>query len=262
MELAAELIEYRKLRLSELDTFHVRFPCADIVVSRQLKQLRRTGKAVRLGKMPFEIPARSVYDHICSLFDIAMVFLPFFPGISAEKVSYFIAYHDVNEILLGDIPEHTTAFPSQYKKSWAILKQTPKEECDRIANEFLSLFADLPQKKGFRTLLTAPKKEKALFCALDVIDPILAVWRYCYHYRGRMDGVVFVNGMKDFFTYPTLHRVINACPVSDLRDLLLVLVNPQNAISYCEGTSIDEMCANPKSCEVFKYLTEQVLLFH
>ena len=256
------MAEYRKLRLRELDDFYIRLSCADILVSEQLKRLPRTGKAVRLEKMPFEIKARSVYDHICSLFDIATVLLPYFPKIVAEDVSYFITYHDVNEILIGDVPEYTSAFPSRYERSWEILKQTPKDKCDRIANDFLSLFADRPQKKGLGILRAAPRKEKEFFYVLDTIDPIFAVWRYCYHYRGRIDGVAFVNGMEDFFTYPNLHRVIDECSVADFRDLLQVLVTPQYAIDYCAGRPIEEMCANPRSRDIFKYLTEQTPLFH
>ncbi len=257
-----KISEYRPLRLKELEDFIIGFSFTSFSVGEQLRQLPRTGKLVRLNKIKYSIKVRTVYDHICSLFDSAEILLPYFEDINVEEISYYIAYHDINEILIGDMPEYTQSLPAQYDTVWRILARTPKETRELTTDNFLRLFADTAQKKGIDIASNLKTKNWEVFHFFDIIDPIIAIWRYCYNYRDSIDGSILVDTFMDFFNYPNLHKIISNCSQLDIVDFLTTLANPQKAIDYCHRIPFEKLCSNPKSCEFFKYLVEEKPLFY
>ncbi|MFZ4411073.1 MAG: toll/interleukin-1 receptor domain-containing protein [Paracraurococcus sp.] len=77
-----------------------------------LKKIPRSGKRVRLVDFKPTLKPRSVYDHILSLAHIADCLLPHIETrLKASELgdlSLCIAYHELNEMVLGDIPSYTS----------------------------------------------------------------------------------------------------------------------------------------------------------
>lgn len=256
-----QIIEEKERRLFELGQFELSFPFQNVNLLEKLRELPRTGKLVRFARLPFKLRTRSVFDHICSLFDIASVILPYYNGINVTNLSYLIAYHDINEVLLGDIPQYTETFPKEYNHVWTRLKKINKQERECIVNEFLGLYADNAQRYGLN-ILKDNKNEKTLLYFLDAIDPIVSIWRYIFQYRAKFDEKRFVEAMMDFFENPNTVKMAHKCNIGPLRELLLVLIDKKKAVYYGSGCNITDICDNKHSCDIFEYIVEKAPLFN
>lgn len=257
------ILSFCDLRLKEFCDFYVETPFATGNLAELLKQLPRTGKAVRLRRLNLpQLKARSVYDHILSLAQSAALFLPCYPQkLNPEILSAQIVYHDVNEVLLGDIPNYTDIKEQPVPNCWTQLKKTEKAKRERIANSFLALFANKAQQKSLRALkLYGAEKD---FCdLLDKIDPIIAVWRYLFVYRDQLlaNAEQFIDAMRDFFENPLLKEYAKNCPIKILKRMLPVLTDKNSAAEYLRSGNLQEIVTF-ECYETFQTLIEKTPLF-
>ncbi len=213
----SEILNFTEEHLVLLKKDSISFPLLPpIKIVDALKQLPRSGKKIRLEAFEPKIPIRSLYDHILSLAHIANCLLPCInhniPHHDQQELGRCIAYHEINEILLGDIPSYTnlTAEVKELAKISAAteLRRVSQRERERITNEFIALFLQERGRESLHVFNGLIEKEDhpvtKFFRVLDTIDPIIATWRYLYHFRGKFDKNIdlFLRRMKDFFENP------------------------------------------------------------
>lgn len=243
----------------------------------RLKEIPRTGKAVRLETMRFEsIKPRSIYDHVISMAYLADSFLELDKNRLISESDYpnlgrLIAYHEINESLIGDIPAYTNLDGSSPKKENDVrIKNINHDKRERIVNDFLWMYANNQQRSSIEEMNKNLSKQNTplmkYFRMLDRIDPVIAVWRYIYNYREKLqsDPSKFVYGMNDFFVYPktTAYKTKQyAADFPYLKDILNTLMNPEAAIKYCKGARIDTLIGSKAKAKILKYLIEEVPLF-
>jgi 5'-deoxynucleotidase YfbR-like HD superfamily hydrolase len=244
-----KILAYTKDYLDDMsdEEIHIPFHPPIRIVSR-LKQLRRSGKLVRLESMRPKIPIRSVYDHILSvahsadcLFDVVE------HGLRPEQandLARFIAFHELNEVLLGDIPSFTRTNESKREsaeiRSANRLAAFERFEREKRANDFISLYLDRREAEILREVsarMRDASDEVARFAnVLDRLDPMVAIWRYLHYHRDRLqkDGDMFVHRLRDFFKNLQVRQEI-ARNSRDKRvaDTFLALQDQENASSYC-----------------------------
>lgn len=243
----------------------------------KLKEIPRTGKAFRLKSMQFEsIKPRSIYDHIISMAYLADSFLgmdkkPLIEACDYPNLGRLIAYHEVNESLIGDIPAYTDITGNSPKdKNNSRIKAINPDKREKIANEFLWMYANDQQRSSIKEInRNLSNQNTALmkyFRMLDRIDPIVAIWKYVHEYREILQANPgeFINGMNDFFVYPKTTAYQNAPHSIDfpyLQTILPILMNPQAVLKYCNGTPIYDLFKQKKKAQVLKNLIEEVPLF-
>lgn len=202
-----------------------------------LKNLPRSGKQIRLETYVPSLPIRSVYDHILAIAHSAdSLFFSIDHGVPRQErldLARCIVYHDLAEVLLGDIPAYTNLSESSKKKARLFaetrLRELPSGEPKRIATEFIRMFLENRERESLdaamRILSDRDNRIQRFFYVLDKIDPIVAVWRYLHQFRGGLDldAKDFLKRMKDFFDNPDVKKVARAY-VEDGRILTLVLL--------------------------------------
>jgi 5'-deoxynucleotidase YfbR-like HD superfamily hydrolase len=192
-----------------------------IKIVETLKRMPRSGKYVRLKTYEPKLKIRSVYDHVLSVAYSADCLFPVIEhGIKHHETSEIarcIAFHELSEVILGDIPSFTSISKSKMRSAdlyaWKRLKDVDKAQRERVANEFLSLFLGEKERKSLQKVneyfddATNPITEFTQ--VIDKIDPIINVWRYLHFYRGELDQDAdnFLRRMKDFFDYPEVKEV-------------------------------------------------------
>lgn len=204
---------YVSMFLEDLNGYFIPIPNGtNIKIVKSLKALPRSGKLLRLEDMSIHIPIRSVYDHILSVAHSADCLLPYssigLNGRDRMLLSRVIAYHDICEVLLGDVPRHTRLNPSRRRRaniSSAIrLSELPNGEPERVANEFIGMFLHETERsylKESNSTIRGNSVIKKYFHALDKIDPIIASWRYLFYFRenSRFNVDEFLERMRAFF---------------------------------------------------------------
>lgn len=243
----------------------------------RLKEIQRTGKAIRLENMKLKsIKARSIYDHVISMAYLADCFLVLDKNKLIKECDYpnlgrIIAYHEISESLIGDIPAYTDIDGHTTKNKNDIrIKNLHHDQRERIVNNFLWMYANSRQRSSIEEMNRNLSKQNTPFMKyfrmLDRIDPIIAIWRYLYRYREELktQSAKFIYGMNDFFVYPkTTAYKTNKYTVEFpyLKDILEVLMNPEAAIKYCKGTKIETLITSKTKAKIIKYLVEEVPLF-
>lgn len=234
--------------LSELEGEMIQLPqVRRIPIVNTLKKIKRSGKLIRLQGFKPDLQVRTVYDHIISLAHLADCFLPSLSrnlsSVELRDFSLLIAYHDINEVILGDIPAYTSLSRSKRAsiKVYAEqrLKTVDPEELERISNEFVWLFLSEQHRQAFRAAMDLSKDTESstfrIFKALDKIDPIVAVWRYLNHYRGKIgdDPRLFNSRMKDFYENPDVAGFFRDFQIdTKLVDTLAFLQDRSNSWDY------------------------------
>jgi 5'-deoxynucleotidase YfbR-like HD superfamily hydrolase len=202
------------------------------VMIQKLKHIPRTGKACRIDAYRLNLPKRSLYDHIISLADQAEIFAKHANvKIDAQKLAQCICFHDLPEIILGDVPEFTKEslykIPSLQDKE-AAAKLIAKNLSPELRKKFIEI----------NKLLQQNTELIRFFAMIDEIDPIIAIWRYLYLFKSSINTEKFLEAMSDFFTNPD---VIKMCFVKEIADLIKFLQNKNHAREYREkGLAIFE----------------------
>lgn len=180
----------------------------------------RQGKKRRLDSFRPDLKIRSVYDHILSVAHSADCLL------SSGKLrlqpqdfgtlALCIAFHELNEVVLGDIPSYTS-LRSAGTVRWdaeSRLRGVAPPRREQIASDFVWLFLSEKHRVSAHavdTILANTKSDIFLvFKLLDKLDPIVAVWRYLHHFRGKLGDTPkeFNSAMKDFFENPDVKAYI------------------------------------------------------
>ena len=239
-----------------------------------LKKLPRSGKKVRLESFKPKVPIRSIYDHILSIAHSADCLMPTFNhGLPEEETSELarcIAYHELNEVILGDIPVYTSLSLKERKTARILaeerLRTVLPNERERIANEFIWMYLSDQNRASMMQYIEMKKNASQniylFFHLLDKIDPIIAVWRYLFYFRGRLEGggsKVFLRKLKHFFENPEVKKIVNNFGKDDrILQLVTLMQDRSRAIQYYE--SRDEFYKNENlfgvPLQVFKKLIE------
>jgi 5'-deoxynucleotidase YfbR-like HD superfamily hydrolase len=223
---------------------HKRLPIIDT-----LKKIPRSGKKVRLNEFRPTLKIRTIFDHLYSLAHVADNLLPHInhgiPKRELGDIAICIAYHELNEIVLGDIPTFTS-LNTERRNSARIyaeerLRSVPPADRERIANEFIWMFLGEKHRKAFEAAMKILNDHNSrtyiTFKTLDKIDPIIAVWRYLNHYRGKLgeNPKLFNSKMKDFYMNPDIKAFAKAHKLdSKLIDLIFNLQDREKAWHYYE----------------------------
>lgn len=234
---------------------------------------------IRIKHFDEKIQIRTIYDHIISLALTADCLMPSIShGIYDSEIislSKCIAYHDLCEALLGDIPQYTN-LPKGRRQNARIeaerlLRKTETKKREFIANEFLSLFLENKDKENieFVTNMLSKSKNRTtdFFTVLDKIDPIISIWRYIHCYRDSLNGKEseFLRRLKDFFENQNVLKVTEGY-VRDpkIKKLILPLQNEKLALDYYHDPGVIQLLARKSgfNFETLKYLLEGIPIFH
>ena len=212
----------------------------------------RSGKLLRLETMDPRIPIRSIYDHILSVAHSADTLLPhidsILSGTDKMELSRVIAYHDLCEIILGDIPQFTTLNNSKRRRAQIMaqsrLTNLPDGYPEKVVNEFICLYLQSSERssvqKACQTLESQSQIKKIAY-VLDKIDPIVATWRYIHLFR-EINGFnidSFLERMRAFFVNPLVLKKVNKIfPDSCIIDLINRLQNFDGARLYYHHNEI------------------------
>jgi len=255
------IFDYTSDLMDELSDECVILPVSGrIPIVNTLKKLPRSGKHLRLDGLKLQngtkIQSRSIYDHILSVAHSADCLFPVVEhGLKqsdAADLARCIAFHDLNEILLGDIPAYTNLTDKRRHKTRIQAEQrlrtVPSHDRERVSNEFLSMYLDTRNRASidYYIELTADRTSKVyrFFKILDKIDPIINVWRYIHFYRNQLPSgsKEFIRRMHDFFDNPEPRKMAQEYEADNkIIDLLAYLQNKDLAARYYQrGNSITE----------------------
>jgi 5'-deoxynucleotidase YfbR-like HD superfamily hydrolase len=241
--------------LEDLNTESIVLPFAGrIPIIKTLKRLPRSGKHLRIGDLRLadgrKLPSRSLYDHVLSVAHSAEVlFDSIGHGLSGDDkmdVARCIAMHEINEILLGDIPTFTRLNDRRRHKTRIEAEQTlatvPPREREYISHRFIWMFLSPKNREVMDCYFDISKNDRSkvfrYFKLMDKIDPIVGIWRYLHVFRERFHdgGDLFISRMSDFFTNPDpRRRVRDYGSDQKLLELLSFLQNQANAQGYCKS---------------------------
>lgn len=273
-----------------------------ICIIDTLKKLPRSGKKFRINKLPkdFIIKCRSVYDHILSVANSADIIkdnVDLSKDINWEKVTKLIAYHELCEVILGDIPSYTNGY--SYDIIQGHIDERPNENTKRVKINITNAFNEMqkrtnrevvafdlislylqPQEninlditKEYSLIIESLKKEEqiknkefALFRILDKIDPIIGIWRYLYLFKNsnkytKNQAEIFIEVMSDFFTNTEVSKEINRCKVKNkaqIEKIIMALQDMDIAKAYINKKNIKDIFNfNSKEKKIFLRLIEK-----
>lgn len=214
-----------------------------------LKQLPRTGKAVRIDKYKLKLRKQSVYDHIMELAYIADAIIDIYK-IKADRklLAEMCAFHDLAEILIGDAP----FFTPKKMAGKNYLSQTEKAIRENKANDLLLNLLPRPMAISFQRAI---KNKDSLFWMIDKIEPIVSVWRYIYFCRDKIVIQKYLLAMTDFFTNPSVKKyAIN----KNFKKIIEFLQNKSNNKKYyTKGNVVLKSFPDVKSANFLKLVIEK-----
>jgi 5'-deoxynucleotidase YfbR-like HD superfamily hydrolase len=246
-----KILDYTREMIDDLGSESISLPTYKrLPIIDTLKLIPRSGKRVRLVNFTPPLKIRTIYDHILSLAHLADCVLPHIKhGVNQSElgdIAFCIAYHELNEIVLGDIPSYTS-LDTEKRDMIGIyaeerLRSVPPLDRERIANQFIWMFLSEKHRKAFEATMNifANKNSRVniIFHALDKIDPIVAVWRYLHVFRGKLGESprVFNHLMKDFFENPDVKAYLRANRLDQkLVDMVINLQDRSKAWDYYEN---------------------------
>ena len=196
-EKTTSILEYTKELLRDLEGEYISMPSfTRLSLIGTLKKMPRQGKKRRLAGFTPQIRVRTIYDHILSVAHVADCLLPAIKHRLPEQefalLSLCIAYHELNEVVLGDIPSYTSLASGKTVRNNAEdrLRGVPPASREKIATDFVWLFLSEKHRVSTEAVGKILGDEKSeifkVFKLLDKMDPIVAVWRYLHNYRGRL----------------------------------------------------------------------------
>lgn len=265
--------------IGDLSYAKIYFPNkAPIKIIKQLKCLPRTGKIVRLyNKFNEKIRIRTVYDHIISLSMISDIFINVInhnlKNNDIVDLAKCIVYHDLCEVILGDIPAYTNipkSAGSNRAQAERLLRRWESKEIKLVANEFISLFLEEREIQNQLYVNSIMYKRQTptsiFFNLLDKIDPIINVWRYINLFRDKKNFSIenFTYRWKDFFENQNVKNVArNFKADSRVYDLIRQLQDRNLAIKYFNDKSIlDEVMIKSKLPNHTKAVVENIDIFY
>jgi 5'-deoxynucleotidase YfbR-like HD superfamily hydrolase len=240
------VFEYTKELLKDLSREYISMPhFRRMPLIDTLKKMPRQGKKRRLATFEPRLRIRSIYDHIVSVAHAADCLLPAIrhglPEQEMASLSLCIAFHELNEVVLGDIPSYTSLDKKSNVKTLAEdrLRGVPPARREKIAMEFVWLFLSEKHRESADAVARIFDDRKSdlykIFKLLDKVDPVIAVWRYLHEYRGKLgsDPREFNSVMKDFYENPDIKAFVKANRFDTaVYDLVLNLQSRSRAWDY------------------------------
>ncbi len=168
-----------------------------------LKCIPRTWKYVRILKYNLDLPIQNLYDHILSLAYNSDILNNIYSDYitDLEMFAYMIAFHDLPEIYIWDVPDFTN---QQLSGNYYLTKEQKINQENKINLQIYDMLQDM-EKAAFHKLILnkdfKPELEK-YFEFIDKSEPILSVWRYVFQFRQNIDINLFLDAMTDFFDNP------------------------------------------------------------
>lgn len=277
---ATSIVEYTQEILDELGSEFVSMPIhRRLMIIDTLKSIPRSGKKVRLDSFRPMVRIRTIYDHILSLAHSADCLLPVFDNHIREHehgaLAQCFAYHELNEVVLGDIPTYTSLSSKSRNMARILaeerLRSVEPKARKRIANEFIWMFLGEKHRRAmeFVNSIAADESNRlfVMFKLLDKIDPIVATWRYLHHYRKALGPTAqdFNRKMKDFYENPDVKAYITVKKIDPaIFDLVANLQDRNNAGEYYKDSDKvfgqNRLFAIPEP--VVRELIEGTPLFH
>ena len=239
--------------IEELKDESISFPFPSkrkLKIIESLSKIPRSGKYLRLRKFKPALEIRSIYDHMHSVAHVADQILPCIDhGLKDHEFAEFariVAFHELNEIILGDIPTYTE-LSNRKRRTYRLyaenrLRTVSPSERERISNDLIWLFLSGKQRKSMEKVnshMKTKSKVFILFKCFDRIDPIIATWRYLHVYRGKLGKCAgtFLREMKDFFENPDVRSFIKDNKVdTKLYKLATSLQTRKNAVGYYKNS--------------------------
>ena len=217
----------------------------------------RTGKAARFANFDLQLDVRSVFDHIVSLGRNADIFLSHTKhSVMRDLLADCIVFHDLNEVIVGDIPTFTSHHLAGNMFHTEEMKYEKELNADRELERLLGeleiggLF-----KRTMRSLYhnkfakrSSVEATSLYFRMLDKSDPIIAIWRYINLYRTHLDIDIFLRATIDFFINPAVAKIVQ----HDLfiSSLVAHLQDPVNAVQYYSDPAYVYSLANSIDVDV------------
>lgn len=239
--------------LGDLAESQIPFPTiGSLKLIPALKQLPRSGKLIRLESMVPAIPIRSIYDHILSVGHAADVLLddlsPALNDSDLVELARVIAYHDLCESILGDLPQYTKLNASKRRRARVEaevrLSQLPNGVPEKIANDFIGMFLQDSERLSLQAaqkIMNGTSEIQRYYYAMDKLDPIVATWRYIHILRNRPGFSIeeYLQRMRHFFENPNVAKAIER-NINDRRLLQFVrqLQTPALARSYYNNPNL------------------------
>ena len=240
--------QFTKEIVEELKEESISFPSKKkLNIIESLKGIPRSGKQVRLQNYKPKLKIRSIYDHIYSVAHVADYILPCIDhglkDYEFAELGRVIAFHELNEVILGDIPTYTPLSDRKRRASRIFaedkLRTVDPDKRERIANDLIWLFLTEKQRKSMEKVTSHLKNKKSnvfiIFNCFDKIDPIISTWRYLHVYRGKLGDTAFkfLKEMKDFFENPDIRSFLKDNKVDNsMYDLVTSLQTRKNAMAY------------------------------
>src|SRR4029453_2526834 len=140
-------------------------------------------------------------------------------GRERVELARIIAYHDVCEVIIGDIPQYTRLNRSKRNRARVTaeirLSQLQDGEPEKITNQFIAMFLQDSERHSLLTTMQVMDSDSPIrrfAYSLDKLDPIVAVWRYIHHFRREPCFQIgaFIDLIRHFFENPRVSRVIAA----------------------------------------------------
>ena len=279
-EKSNSIYAYTREFLGELENEHIALPVHKrLPIIETLRKIPRSGKILRLRSFKPSIKSRSIYDHIISVSQVADILLPRIDhGIKKQEyidLARCIAFHELNEVVLGDIPTYTPLLKVN-SRNWSRIyaeqriRSVEPDVRERIAHDFVWLFLNDRHRKSLETvnqiLSDTNSRIRVIFKMLDKIDPIIATWRYLDFYRGKLGDSAnnFTWKMKDFFENPDVKDFIRGNKLdSKILDLVINLQDRENACDYYKDSNkvFEEAKLFELPKEVIKEMIEGIPLF-
>ena len=275
--------------LKELEEYAVIYiPNRDsIKLIEQLKNLPRTGKVIRLQQSQPQLAVRTVYDHVRSLSNTADYLLKILNSnkeyddskYKNDDLAKCIVYHDLCEVLLGDIPAYTNipehSNDNKFKALSLLSNLSSEVNMKKISDDFIRLFLRPKDRITFECVdhvLYGKKRSKKhielknIFNLLDKTDPIVATWQYIHTYRmnPQFDIDLFIKNMKDFFDNDRVKAIVENC-TSDQKLLCFfhALQNKKLAKQYFRDSNIlEKIVEEAKLPSDFKKIIEVDQMFY
>jgi len=240
--------EYTFELLNELSVEFIALPVhKSLPIISTLATIPRSGKSIRLKNFKPQLSIRSIYDHILSVAHLADIILPHIKHnlqqYEFSELSRIIAFHELNEVILGDIPTYTNMnrniriITRNYAEER--LRLILPEKRESIANDLIWMFLSDKQRQSLSTVIKNISDKNSnlylIFKVFDKIDPIVATWRYLHAYRGKLGEKPdkFLKMMKDFFENPDIKDFIQHNKMDNiLFRLVAELQRRENAFHY------------------------------
>ncbi|PCI52519.1 MAG: hypothetical protein COB36_14885 [Alphaproteobacteria bacterium] len=247
-EIIESVYQFTSEIIEELKSETISFPAyKKLKIVESLSKIPRSGKFVRLKNFKPSLEIRNVYDHIHSVAHIADTILPCIEhglkNYEFAELARVVAFHELNEVILGDIPTYTELSNRKRNSSRIFaedrLRTVTPYKRERIANDLIWMFLSEKHRKSMGKVTSHLRdknsKVRLIFKCFDKIDPIIATWRYLHVYRTKLgeDAAKFVHVMKDFFENPDVLSFLSENKLdTKLYDLVAALQTRNNALEY------------------------------